>query len=200
MYLINRTPSGLLNNKTPYEILFGKAPSFDEMRVFGCLCFAHNQRAKGNKFAPRSRKCVFVGYPNGKKGWKLYDLETGEIFVSRDVKFHEGEFPFAEEQCTSSADSDPTLESAVIADTDEDFLEDLATVLDADSPIVPPDTVVNDIVDDAREAGSASRDASPTEPQVVAAPLVEEVLPPAPSLASDQTTSLDIPPDLGHGL
>ncbi|RVW42094.1 Retrovirus-related Pol polyprotein from transposon RE2 [Vitis vinifera] len=30
--------------------------------------------------------CVF-GYPFGKKGWKLFDLDTKELFVSRDVKF-----------------------------------------------------------------------------------------------------------------
>ena len=54
VYLINRTPSRLLDNKTPYEILFGTPPTFDEMRVFGCLCFAHNQKSKGDKFASRS--------------------------------------------------------------------------------------------------------------------------------------------------
>lgn len=35
---------------------------------------------------------------------------------------------------------------------------------------------------------------------MVAASLAKEVAPPAPSLASDQTTPLDIPPDLGRGL
>ena len=43
----------------------------------------------------RSRKCLFVGYPQGKNGWKLNDLETGGYFVSRDVKFYETNFPFA---------------------------------------------------------------------------------------------------------
>ena len=71
VYLINRTPSRLLANKTPYEILFGKLPDFDVMRVFGCLCFVHNQKSKGDKFAPRSRKCAFLGYPHGQKGWKV---------------------------------------------------------------------------------------------------------------------------------
>ena len=94
-HLINRTPSILLKTKSPYEILFGKVPSYDVIRVFGCLCYAHNQRHKGDKFASRSRKCIFVGYPFGKKGWKLYDLETHEYFVSRDVKFFEKEFPLA---------------------------------------------------------------------------------------------------------
>jgi len=94
-YLINRTPSNVLNYLTPYEKLFGKAPKFDNMRVFGCLCYAHHQRRDGDKFASRSRKCIFVGYPYGKKGWKLYDLESHEYFVSRDVKFYEHAFPFA---------------------------------------------------------------------------------------------------------
>jgi len=35
-----------------------------------------------------------VGYPYGKKGWHLYDLEIHEFFVSREVKFYETEFPF----------------------------------------------------------------------------------------------------------
>lgn len=61
VHLINRTPSRLLQNKTPYEILFGSVPNYDELKVFGSLCFAHNQKSKGDKFSPRSRKCVFVG-------------------------------------------------------------------------------------------------------------------------------------------
>ncbi|KAA3465107.1 Retrovirus-related Pol polyprotein from transposon TNT 1-94 [Gossypium australe] len=55
-YLINGTPSHILHDKTPYEMLFGSSPLFDDLRVFGCSCFAHNQRSKGDKFASRSRK------------------------------------------------------------------------------------------------------------------------------------------------
>lgn len=62
-HLINRTPSSVLLNKTPYELLFGCAPSFDDLHIIGCLAFAHNQRARGDKFASRSCRCVFVGYP-----------------------------------------------------------------------------------------------------------------------------------------
>jgi len=36
-----------------------------------------------------------VGYPYGKKGWKVYDLETNEIFISHDVVFHETIFSFS---------------------------------------------------------------------------------------------------------
>lgn len=75
-HLINRTPSRLLDYKTPFQILFNKQPSYEHIRVFGYLCFAYNLRSKGDKFASRSRRCVFVGYPFGKKGWKVYDLDT----------------------------------------------------------------------------------------------------------------------------
>ena len=35
-----------------------------------------------------------MGYPFGKKEWKVYDLETGDLFVSRDVVFYEDKFPY----------------------------------------------------------------------------------------------------------
>ena len=34
-HLINRTPTPKLENKTPFEILFNKPPSFDALRTFG---------------------------------------------------------------------------------------------------------------------------------------------------------------------
>jgi len=94
-YLINRTPTKLLKGKSPYEILFGCAPSYKEMRVFGTLCFARNIVRSKDKFVSRSRRCVFLGYPFGTKGWRVRDLETHETFVSRDVIFCEDQFPFA---------------------------------------------------------------------------------------------------------
>jgi hypothetical protein len=37
---------------------------------------------------------VFLGYPFGVKAYKLLDLQTGQIFLSQDVHFHESIFPF----------------------------------------------------------------------------------------------------------
>ncbi|XP_026435026.1 uncharacterized protein LOC113332446 [Papaver somniferum] len=64
------------------------------LKVFGCLCYVHDQSSKRDKFASRGRRCVFLGYPFGKKAWQVYDLDTKEFRVSRDVKFFEHQFPF----------------------------------------------------------------------------------------------------------
>lgn len=93
-YLINRTPSLILDGKTPYRVLHGVEPSYNHLRVLGSLCYAHEKT--GDKMASISRRCIFVGYPYGKKGWRLYDLERQDFFVSRDVVFLEDVFPFAQ--------------------------------------------------------------------------------------------------------
>lgn len=121
-YLINRTPSKLLNDKTPYEMLYKRKPAFDQLHVFGCLCYAHNQNHHGDKFASRSRRCVFLGYPYGKKGWRLYDLEKEECFTSRDVLFQETFFPFLERKSktTTTSPITQTMETLPTIPTDED--------------------------------------------------------------------------------
>jgi len=60
--------------------------------VFGCLCYATVVHPT-HKFVPRAKRGLFVGYPTGQKGYKIYDPETKTFFVSRDVKFCETDFP-----------------------------------------------------------------------------------------------------------
>ena len=98
VFVINRTPSPVIGNKTPFEILTGKVPSYDQMRTFGCLCYGSTSPKGRNKFQPRSKACVLLGYPSGVKGYKLLDLETHKISVSRNVIFHEDIFPLASTQ------------------------------------------------------------------------------------------------------
>lgn len=57
-------------------------------------CYATVLPKPGDKFAARVVKGVFIGYPYAQKGYKVLNLNTKQVFVSRDVNFIENVFPF----------------------------------------------------------------------------------------------------------
>lgn len=65
------------------------------MRVFGCLVYYKNVEANGDKFEPRGKPGVFMGYPPKKKGYKIYDIQQRKMVMTRDVRFVENIFPFS---------------------------------------------------------------------------------------------------------
>ncbi|XLU96866.1 hypothetical protein S245_011218, partial [Arachis hypogaea] len=61
-----------------------------------------NQKAIPIVWIVDSVRSVFIGYPSGYKGYKLYDPIAKKIFISRDVTFVESEFSFQQSSKTSS--------------------------------------------------------------------------------------------------
>lgn len=57
-HLINRTPTIANNGVTPYEILYGKPPTYDYLKIFGCLCYVKNPSKQLDKFAPKGMESV----------------------------------------------------------------------------------------------------------------------------------------------
>ena len=89
--LIHSDVFGLVK-KTPYEAWAGKKPSLSHLRVFGCDAFMHVPKKKTRKLDIKSKKCIFIGYKDGVKGYKLWNLITKKIVYSRDVIFKEARF------------------------------------------------------------------------------------------------------------
>ena len=79
---------------SPYELLYQKKPTYSHLRSFGCLCFPATLKTHKDKFGPRTISHIFFGYPINTKGYKVLNLATKRIHVSRDVYFYETILPF----------------------------------------------------------------------------------------------------------
>ncbi len=89
VYLRNRVIGKSLPEMTPYEAWFGKKkPNLSHLRMFGCSAYMHIIADERTAFCSKARKCVFVGYCETQKGFRLWDSVRRRIFVNRDVIFN----------------------------------------------------------------------------------------------------------------
>lgn len=102
-HISNLLPVRSLNYKTPFELLYKTPPTYSYLRSFGCLCYATNLHVT-DKFQSKAVKGIFIGYPFGKKGYKVYDPQQKKCVYSRDVSFVENVFPYP-----SSSTAQPDL-------------------------------------------------------------------------------------------
>ncbi len=90
VYIKNRCPTKAIDSNTPQEAWSGRKPNVSHLRVFGCKAFAHVPYEKRNKLESKSMPCVFLGYYEGTKAYRLMCVKTKRIIKSRDVVFIEG--------------------------------------------------------------------------------------------------------------
>jgi transposase InsO family protein len=107
VHIINKLPTPFLPNKSPYQVLHNCLPDIDSLRVFGSLCYATTLQHNRRKLDSRSRKCVYLGFRVGVKGHTLFDLQSREIFISKDVVFFEHIFPYHSQNTQSDASTSP---------------------------------------------------------------------------------------------
>jgi hypothetical protein len=88
-YLVNKSPSSTLDEKTPQEVWTGKKPSLTHLKVFGCDAYVHVPKENMIKIDKKAEKCIFIRYKDGLKGYKLWYLETKKVVYNRDVVFRE---------------------------------------------------------------------------------------------------------------
>jgi len=89
VYIQNRCYTTSVSEKTPFEAFTGKKPGVKHLKVFGCLCYTHIPSSLRQKWDSKTGKGVFVGYGSCEKGYRVYDLKTEKIVLSRSVIFSE---------------------------------------------------------------------------------------------------------------
>ena len=82
VYILNQSYTKTLQGKTHQEDYSGKKPSVLHFRTFGCTCYAHVPDTNRKKLDAKSRKCIFLGYSEESKAYRLYDPETRKILTS----------------------------------------------------------------------------------------------------------------------
>jgi hypothetical protein len=75
IYIQNRCPYRILEDKTPKEAFTGVKPKVSHFCIFGCPVFIHVPMEKSTKLEPSNRKGLFVGCSETSKAYKVYIIE-----------------------------------------------------------------------------------------------------------------------------
>jgi len=76
----NRTPTGALEGRTPYEMVYDVKPDLADLRAFGAIV---EPSEKVEKFDDRVILCIFVEYKYGRGGYRMWDPRKSVVVESR---------------------------------------------------------------------------------------------------------------------
>ncbi|GKC38507.1 retrovirus-related pol polyprotein from transposon TNT 1-94 [Tanacetum coccineum] len=123
----NRTLKEMVNaiylirkkEETPYELWIGRKPSYQYLRVWGCLAKVAVPTPKAQKIGPKSVDCIFIGYAKNSSDYRFIvhesknpDIQKNTVMESRNASFFEHIFPCLSKETGSSA----RLDNEVVQD------------------------------------------------------------------------------------
>ena len=104
-----------LRNCPHIHIWMKKTPIVAHLRGVGCKCCYTIPKANVKKLDGRGESAIFVGYAEHSKPYKLIDRSSGNVVLSRDVRFDEGSVA----NCNSESQSE-NMYSSEESDKSED--------------------------------------------------------------------------------
>ncbi|GJZ15626.1 retrovirus-related pol polyprotein from transposon TNT 1-94 [Tanacetum coccineum] len=72
-YVINRSSSTAVELKTSMEMWTGKTVNYFDLHIFGSPVYVMYNTQETTKLNLKSKKCLFLGYADGVKGYRLWD-------------------------------------------------------------------------------------------------------------------------------
>ena len=88
-YLLNRCLNEASEGQNSSRGIERLHAQVTHLRIFGCVAYAQVPEVKRKKLSDRDEKCIFIGYSEESKTYKLYNPLTKKLMVSRDVVFNE---------------------------------------------------------------------------------------------------------------
>lgn len=92
-YIVNRSPSRSLDLVTPEEAWSKQKPNLQHLKVFGSRAMYHIPKQKRRKFDVKSKEGIFFGYADNSKGFRIFNPDSGEVIITRDVVIGDGGRP-----------------------------------------------------------------------------------------------------------
>ena len=81
VFVINRLPTIVNpNKKSPFEMFIGYTLDYSILKSFGCICDVHIPKGMRGNLAPKSEKCLFIGYSDQHKGYRCYSPTRRKIW------------------------------------------------------------------------------------------------------------------------
>ncbi|GKB59502.1 retrovirus-related pol polyprotein from transposon TNT 1-94 [Tanacetum coccineum] len=77
------------HEKTPYHIINGRKPSVKFFHIFGSLCYIVRDGENLDKIKEKGDACIFVGYSNQSRDYRVYNKRTRVIVKTIHVNFDE---------------------------------------------------------------------------------------------------------------
>ena len=106
-FILNRIPFKNYN-KSPYELWKGRIPSYNIIKVWGCLAKVLIPLPKRTKVGPKTIDCVFIGFANASAAYRflvykseVHDIHVNNILESIDAEFFEDVFPYKESRMSA---------------------------------------------------------------------------------------------------
>jgi hypothetical protein len=82
-YIQNISPHISVKDKTPYEAWSGLKLEVTHFHIFSSHAWARIPSEKRKPIDPQSNKCIFFGYPNGVKRYRLIDLSSDRLIIEK---------------------------------------------------------------------------------------------------------------------
>ncbi|KAH9782976.1 hypothetical protein KPL71_009140 [Citrus sinensis] len=108
-YIVNRSPFTTIGLKTAMEMWTGKPADYSYLHAFGCPVYVMYNAQERTKLDPKSRRCIFLGYADGVKGYHLWDPTAHKIVISRDVIFVEDQLQRRDENDSTAKEKSETV-------------------------------------------------------------------------------------------